>query len=81
MLITRTFSLTNFIIASSALAFQVGILYPWHHELDREFQELRKEYRMFLDEERNERAGRLEELKTIRRDIEALRSSKSWFGK
>jgi hypothetical protein len=44
MLITRGISLVNFAVASSALAFQVFVLYPWHHQLDDEFKALKKEH-------------------------------------
>ncbi|KAF2713133.1 hypothetical protein K504DRAFT_461714 [Pleomassaria siparia CBS 279.74] len=44
MLITRSFSLTNFCVASSALAFQVFVLYPWHQKLDEDFEELKHEH-------------------------------------
>ncbi|EME88867.1 uncharacterized protein MYCFIDRAFT_181367 [Pseudocercospora fijiensis CIRAD86] len=42
-LLARRFSITNFCIASSALAFQVFVLYPWHRKLDREFEGLKRE--------------------------------------
>lgn len=32
--------LVNFIIATGALAFQVGVLYPWHHQLEQRFNDL-----------------------------------------
>jgi len=70
--ITKFISLTNFIIASSALAFQVGVLYPWHNELDAEFQELKKEYRELVVEQRLERERRMEELSEIKKEIEKL---------
>lgn len=41
VIITRGFSLTNFIIASSALGFQVCVLYPWHHKLEEDFKQLK----------------------------------------
>ncbi|OJJ35930.1 hypothetical protein ASPWEDRAFT_41157 [Aspergillus wentii DTO 134E9] len=44
MLITRGISLVNFAVASSALAFQVFVLYPWHNQLDKEFKDLKKEH-------------------------------------
>ncbi|KAH7253512.1 uncharacterized protein BKA55DRAFT_593217 [Fusarium redolens] len=44
MIITRALSITNFIIAGSALSFQVGVLYPWHKQLDDGFEELKKEH-------------------------------------
>lgn len=43
MLVARRFSITNFVIASSALAFQVFVLYPWHEKLDRDFAKLQQE--------------------------------------
>lgn len=44
VVITRAISLTNFLVASSALGFQVFVLYPWHKELDAGFEELKKEH-------------------------------------
>jgi hypothetical protein len=44
MIWTRAISLTNFLVASSALGFQVFVLYPWHVELDERFDELKKEH-------------------------------------
>ncbi|KAL4936173.1 hypothetical protein BDV06DRAFT_112113 [Aspergillus oleicola] len=43
-LITRGISLVNFMVASSALAFQVFVLYPWHNQLDDEFKALKREH-------------------------------------
>ncbi|EON97192.1 putative mitochondrial phosphate carrier protein [Phaeoacremonium minimum UCRPA7] len=48
-LITRLVSLTNFVVASSALGFQVFVLYPWHKELDAGFEELKHEHMRVLD--------------------------------
>jgi len=44
MIFTKGFSVTNFCIGSSALAFQVFVLFPWHERLDRDFEELKKEH-------------------------------------
>lgn len=44
MFITRAVSFTNFFVASSALCFQVCVLYPWHKQLDDDFEELKKEH-------------------------------------
>lgn len=63
MLITRGFSLTNFIIGTSALTFQVLVLFPWHEKLDREFKTLREEHQRLLQDQ-------LVELRTIRQDFE-----------
>ena len=50
MWVTRTISITNFVVASSALAFQVCVLYPWHKQLDDGFEKLRAEQRKALQE-------------------------------
>jgi hypothetical protein len=50
MIVTRRFSLTNFAIATSALCFQVLVLYPWHKRLDEDFAELKKEHLRVLHE-------------------------------
>ncbi|KAI5864353.1 mitochondrial phosphate carrier protein [Durotheca rogersii] len=49
MIITRLISLTNFAVASSALGFQVFVLYPWHNQLDQSFEELKKEHLRVLE--------------------------------
>lgn len=50
MLITRGISLVNFTVASSALAFQVFVLYPWHNKLDDEFKALKQEHLRVLQQ-------------------------------
>jgi hypothetical protein len=54
-MITRTFSLTNFVIASSALASQVLVLYPWHKELDEGFRELQREHSKIIQQGQDQR--------------------------
>ncbi|KAF5027159.1 hypothetical protein F66182_732 [Fusarium sp. NRRL 66182] len=44
MIVTRALSITNFVVASSALSFQVGVLYPWHKQLDDDFEALKREH-------------------------------------
>ncbi|PLN86855.1 hypothetical protein BDW42DRAFT_189779 [Aspergillus taichungensis] len=53
MIFTRSVSLTNFAVASSALCFQVFVLYPWHQQLDDSFEELKKEHRLLLQKINN----------------------------
>ena len=43
MPIVRRFSLTNCAIGSTALLFQMFVLYPWHKQLDDDFASLRKQ--------------------------------------
>ena len=59
MFITRAISLTNFLVATSALGFQVYVLYPWHKQLDDDFDALKKEHLRVLDtiESTNTREG------------------------
>lgn len=44
MILMRAISLTNFMVASSALGFQVFVLYPWDKELDVKFEKLKTEH-------------------------------------
>ncbi|PSN61078.1 hypothetical protein BS50DRAFT_505393 [Corynespora cassiicola Philippines] len=56
MIITRSISLTNFVVASSALGFQVFVLYPWHNKLSDDFDQLKKEHlRVLQTIERNQK--------------------------
>jgi hypothetical protein len=77
MRITRTFSLTNFAIATSALGFQVFVLYPWHKRLDDDFENTRRT--IIVERERNERIARgsqaelLAELQALRQAFEMSR--------
>jgi len=73
--LTRGFSLTNFVIASSALAFQVFVLYPWHQKLDEDFEELKEEHLRSL---REGEAKRLAELSQIREEFAKLRARTEW---
>lgn len=68
-LITRSFSVVNFTIASSALAFQVFVLYPWHHKLDEDFEELKREHLRYT---REAEVKRLEELQGIRTELNKM---------
>jgi len=52
----------NLTIALSALAFQTTMLYPWHHELDRQFKILRDEHRDMLKQYHELKMKRIEEL-------------------
>ncbi len=48
--IRKFIPLVNFIIAGAALGFQVFVLYPWHHQLEKEFHELRHQQETKLEE-------------------------------
>ncbi|KAF2091735.1 hypothetical protein K490DRAFT_2189, partial [Saccharata proteae CBS 121410] len=52
----------NFSVAVTALGFQTTVLYPWHHELDAAFQELKREHVTQLQIYHEVKLKRLEEL-------------------
>ncbi|KAH8662777.1 mitochondrial phosphate carrier protein [Ilyonectria robusta] len=80
MRFTRAISLTNFLVASSALGFQVFVLYPWHKELDAGFDDLKKEHLKVLDavgnslseQQRKAFSDKLNKLKTCFRLVHLL---------
>ena len=57
MIITRAISVTNFLVATSALGFQVCVLYPWHKQLDDDFEALKKEHLRVLNTIKNTTEG------------------------
>ena len=61
--------LINFLVASSALAFQVFVLYPWHHQLEREFHVIQKEQKEQLE---NYHFLKLETIKNIQADLKKI---------
>lgn len=69
-IIARRFSVTNFFIATSALAFQVFVLYPWHQRLDDDFEVLRKEHHSLVQELK---LARVADMSEIREAIKALK--------
>jgi len=72
MIIARRFSVTNFLIATSALAFQVFVLYPWHNKLDEDFNELKQENLRLMQEMQN---TRIQDLKEIKETFSKLRAN------
>ncbi len=52
----------NFAVASSALCFQFFVLYPWHIELDNEFQRMKEDNHVTLEEYHQKNIKRLEEI-------------------
>jgi hypothetical protein len=38
--VRKLLPIVNFVIASAALGFQVSVLYPWHHQLEKRFDEM-----------------------------------------
>lgn len=75
MRIARGFSLTNFVVATSALSFQVFVLYPWHARLDADFTALKIVHLRYLKEGEKKR---LEELRDIKAELALLRARSRW---
>jgi len=67
----------NFVVATSALGFQYFVLYPWHNELDQDFQVLKAEQRAVLEDYHKKKLERLEQ---IENDIHRLESKNIFLG-
>lgn len=52
----------NLTIATSALCFQVGVLYPWHEELDTAFHKMKEEQARQLRDYHELKVKRIEQL-------------------
>lgn len=79
--ITKVISITNFAVATSALCFQVTVLYPWHKELDENFEKLKHEHLQVLDQIRKgadvQAALKESQFEAQRKKGNSLRE---WFG-
>lgn len=87
--ITRIISVTNFVVASSALCFQVGVLYPWHKELDENFEKLKREHLAVLDMIKNSAAEQERKISGLKHQQEEAAAAgpaqkrgglREWFG-
>jgi hypothetical protein len=76
MIFTRGVSLTNFVITTSALGFQVFVLCPWHKPLDDEFNTLTEEHLAILHEAEEVQVC---ELKGINEQLKSLSNKKLWI--
>jgi len=75
MIITRGFSLTNFVIGTSALSFQIFVLYPWHKKLEDQFEAMNAKHFELM---RSGEEARLIELGKIQDEL-ARMQGKKWF--
>ncbi len=62
MIFSRILPILSFTIGTSALLFQITVLYPWHVELDRDFQILKKAQEEQLDFYHKKRLEKLDEI-------------------
>lgn len=68
----------NFLIGSSALGFQMTVLYPWHEELDKEFKALEKTQQQELRRFHEMKIQKLDELdRKLSAVIEKLEGQKT----
>ncbi|CAO3626305.1 unnamed protein product [Cunninghamella echinulata] len=64
MVYNKALPFINFTIASTALGFQVFMLYPWHNQLDDEFKKLKQEHKQLLLDFHQLKLSRLNEIDT-----------------
>lgn len=62
----------NFAVACSALCFQFFVLYPWHIELDNDFQKMKEDNHMTLEDYHQKKIKRLEEIEKNILRLESL---------
>lgn len=62
MIFTRILPALSFTIGTTALLFQMTVLYPWHIELDEEFQVLKQSQQDQLDYYHKNRLEKLDEI-------------------
>ncbi|KAJ3326257.1 hypothetical protein HDV06_000133 [Boothiomyces sp. JEL0866] len=55
----------NLVIASTALGFQIGVLYPWHNQLDSDFHELKAFHAQKLADYHQKKLAKLEEIESL----------------
>lgn len=61
----------NFAIASSALIFQVTVLYPWHEKLELDFINLKQEQEQELKLYHQRKVERFDKLESTLQRVEA----------
>lgn len=69
--IRKVIPYVNFAVACSALCFQFFVLYPWHIELDNDFQKLKDDQHVTLEEYHQKKLKRLEEIEKNILSLEA----------
>lgn len=79
-IITRAVSITNFLVASSALCFQVFVLYPWHKELDENFEKLKKEHIRVLDSIKSATEAGAEKDRSIGASVTRQKTLREYLG-
>ena len=65
----RILPYVNFVVATTALTFQIAILYPWHIQLENDFIELRQEQILNLTEFHHLKVQKLNEIEETLVDV------------
>lgn len=64
----------SFIVGTTALTFQITVLYPWHNELDKDFHKLEK-LKIETDENlKRQNMQILEKLENIEKNLKELKN-------
>ena len=67
----------NFAVATTALAFQITILYPWHIQLEHDFIELRREQILNLSQFHELKVQKLVEIEETLLDVKSELKNKT----
>ena len=71
MVYSRMLPYVNFAIASTALIFQVTVLYPWHEKLEQDFIQLKHEQEEELKRYHQRKVERFDKLESTLQRVEA----------
>jgi Flp pilus assembly protein TadB len=71
--VRKILPIVNFVIATAALAFQVAILYPWHHQLEQRFNQMQSEQENRLKEYHQ---LKMESIQSIQSNLNELQRKK-----
>lgn len=74
--VRRVIPYVNFVVASSALCFQFFVLYPWHIELDNDFQKMKDDNHATLEEYHQAKIKRLEKIEKSILHLESIHVKK-----
>lgn len=76
-LFQKVLPVVNFIIGTSALSFQMMVLYPWHHQLDADFRELKDVQSKKMQEYHDAKLCRLEKIEDYSQELLKLQKANS----
>jgi len=71
--VRKLLPIVNFVIATAALGFQVSVLYPWHHQLEKRFNEMQHQQENKLAEYHQ---LKMDIIKNIEQNLNKLQTAK-----